>query len=56
MLDRGQSRADTIARDLQAHKVTARFVTRGLGWQCPGYRPGDHEANRRVIVSSEPIR
>ncbi|NEA32815.1 hypothetical protein G3I17_14235 [Streptomyces sp. SID13031] len=56
MIDRGQSRADTIARDLQAHDVTTRFTTKGLGWQCPGYRPGDDDANRRVIVSSEPVR
>ncbi|GAA1567714.1 hypothetical protein GCM10009789_21430 [Kribbella sancticallisti] len=56
MAGRARSRAGTIVRDLQAHKVRAKFVPDGLGWRCPGYREGDHEANRRVIVSSEPVR
>jgi hypothetical protein len=53
---RAVSRAATIVRDLQVNKATTRFSVRGLGWRCPGYRAGEDEANRRVIVSSEPVR
>lgn len=55
MDDRSVSRGRKIATDLQAHGATSHFLPGGRGWHCPGFRPNDHEANRRVIVSSEPI-
>lgn len=56
MVRRAKSRAARVVRDLRARGATTRFSTDGLGWDCPGYRAGDHEANRRVIISSTVLR
>jgi hypothetical protein len=56
MVRRARSRAAAIVRDLRAHGASTSFAVRGLGWRCPGYRAGADEANRRVIVSTEPVR
>jgi hypothetical protein len=56
MKRRSVSRATTIAADLARHGATSRLVPGGLAWRCPGFRVHDDAANRRVIVSSEPVR
>ncbi|MEU4294988.1 hypothetical protein AB0E63_42765 [Kribbella sp. NPDC026596] len=55
MMSRSISRGKKIAADLQAHGATSQFLPGGRGWRCPGFRENEDAANRRVIVSSEPI-